>query len=42
MDSPLMPSELCEQWKEQALERGDTDSAMDYFNLKEMWLGRGM
>lgn len=41
MDLNLSPSEWCKAMKDKCLEAGDTDSAMDYFSMEELWKGRG-
>lgn len=41
MDLPLSPSEWCKQKKDECLERGDTDSAMHYFEMEQLWSGQG-
>lgn len=41
MDSPLSPSEWCERKQNECLERGDTVSAMHYFEMAQVWKGQG-
>lgn len=41
MDSHLKPSEWARQHKDKCLESGDVDSAMDYFEMEQLWEGRG-
>lgn len=41
MDSLLKPSDWCRQKQNECLERGDTESAMHYFEMCEVWKGRG-
>ncbi|QXV82338.1 hypothetical protein bas06_0085 [Escherichia phage KarlJaspers] len=42
MDSYIKPSQWCAQKQEEALERGDTETAMHYFEMYNLWKGRGL
>lgn len=41
MDLNLSPSDWCKQKQEDCLERGDTDSAMHYFEMYNHWKRAG-
>lgn len=42
MDNYKKPSQWCTEKQEQALERGDVDTAMNYFQLFQLWQSRGL
>lgn len=42
MDNYIKPSEWCARWQNEALERGDVDAAMRYFEMFNLWIGRGL
>lgn len=42
MDNYVKPSQWCAQMQEEALERGDTETAMHYFEMYNLWKGRGL
>jgi len=42
LDSEQSPSEWCKEKVQEYLEKGDEESAMDYFNLQGLWESRGL
>lgn len=42
MDSALKLSDWCKAKQEDCLNKGDVDSAMDYYELAQLWLSRNL
>uniref|UniRef100_A0AAU8BUX4 Uncharacterized protein n=1 Tax=Salmonella phage PMBT35 TaxID=3137287 RepID=A0AAU8BUX4_9VIRU len=42
MDNYEKPSQRCARKQEEALERGDTNAALNYFQLFQLWQSRGL
>ncbi|ARK07666.1 hypothetical protein [Citrobacter phage CF1 DK-2017] len=42
MPEHIKPSQWCAQKQEEALERGDTDTALHYFEMFQLWKSRGL
>lgn len=38
----LLPSEWCRQMQEIALNANDTTTAMHYYQMAQLWIGRGL
>lgn len=36
------PSDFCKRKQEEALERGDTEEALQYYDLADFWMQKGM
>lgn len=36
------PSDFCKRKQEEALERGDTEEALRYYELTKQWMEKGM
>ncbi|QXV81687.1 hypothetical protein bas11_0083 [Escherichia phage JohannLBurckhardt] len=42
MDNYEKPSQWCARKQEEALEHGDHESALDYFQMFQLWQSRGL
>lgn len=42
MDNYEKPSLWCARMQNEALERGDTETAMHYFEMYNLWVSRGV